>query len=50
MKLPGKTHDFNRGTVEQSNPKSKITLQDALAKGHIPLEDFVRNLTNGNNQ
>lgn len=34
--------------LEQSNPKVKITLQDALAKGHIPLEDFVRDLTNAN--
>lgn len=33
--------------MEQSLPKVKITLQEALAKGHIPLEDFDRELRNG---
>ena len=33
--------------MEQSLPKVRITLQEALAKGHIPLEDFDRELRNG---
>ena len=32
---------------EQYNPNSKITLQDALAKGHKLLEDFDKQLRNG---
>lgn len=34
---------------EQYCPNSKITLQDALAKGHMLLEDFDRQLRNGSN-
>ena len=34
--------------LEQSTPKVIISLQDALAQGHTPLEDFDRELRNGN--
>lgn len=44
------SEEESRVMLEQSSPKVKITLQDALAKGHVPLEDFVRDLTNGNNK
>lgn len=44
------TEEESRILMEQSNPKGKITLQDALAKGHVPLEDFIRDLINGNHQ
>ena len=33
--------------MEKSNPKGNVSLQDSLAKGHIPLEVFIRDLTNG---
>lgn len=32
--------------MEKSTSKVKITLQDVLAKGHIPLEDFIRDMKN----
>lgn len=44
------SEEESRILIEQSNPKGKITLQDALAKGHVPLEDFIRDLINGNHQ
>lgn len=44
------SEEESRILIEQSNPKGKITLQDALAKGHVPLEDFIRDLTKGNHQ
>ena len=34
---------------EQYHPISKITLQDALANGHVLLEDFDKQLRNGSN-
>lgn len=34
---------------EQYHPISKITLQDALAKGHVLLEDFDKQLRNDSN-
>lgn len=42
------SEEESRILLEHSSPKVTITLQDALAKGHIPLEDFDRELRNGN--
>ena len=36
----------SRILLKQSSQKERITLQDALAQGHIPLEDFDRELRN----
>lgn len=42
------SEEESRILLEHSSPKVKITLHDALAKGHLPLEDFDRELRNGN--
>ncbi len=44
------SEEESRRLLEQSTPNVKITLQEVLAKGHVPLEDFVRELRNGSNQ
>lgn len=41
------SEEESRIITEQSNCQRKITLQDVLAQGHIPLEDFVRKMRNG---
>ena len=42
------SEEESRMLLEQSTPKVIISLQDALAQGHTPLEDFDRELRNGN--
>lgn len=37
----------SRLLLEQSTIRVKITLKDALAQGHVPLDVFVRGLTKG---
>ena len=55
----GKALDGNEGELEQKeetgllsdpyHPDSKITLQEALAQGHVLLEDFDKQLRSGGN-
>ncbi len=40
------SEEESKSLLEQSLPNVKVTLKEALAKGHIPLEDFDRELRN----
>ena len=48
--LPLNTEEETCLLSEQYHPNSKITLQEALDKGHMLLEDFDRQLRTGSNE